>query len=60
MRQKTVREKRTAGTILMVVGILEFSVGIVIWYAHIPIPLHYLFWTVGTLLFLWGRNWRKH
>lgn len=59
MRQKTGREKRTAGTILMVVGILEFSVGIVIWRAHIPIPLHYLFWTVGTLLFLWGRNWRK-
>lgn len=48
-----------AGAILMGVGALEFGVGVVIWRARLPMPLHYLFWTIGLLLFFWGRNWRK-
>lgn len=59
MRQRTYREKRIGGTICMLVGILEFSVGWIMWYSKIPIPLYWLFWTIGILLFFFGRKMRR-
>lgn len=59
MRLRSQRDRRMGGTIMILVGALEFGVGCVIWYSKVPMPLHWLFWVVGLALLIGGRKMRR-
>ena len=59
MRVRSRRDKRIGGTIMIAVGLLEFCVGWIMWYAKIPMPLPVLFWVVGIALLWGGRKMRR-